>query len=232
MSPAPETLMEVENIHLEFRSRLPWGYHNIALRGVSFAIRQGETLGVLGRNGGGKSSLLRVLAGIIRPTRGRLKHAPGLQRALLTLGLGFRQDLSGRDNAYLSLLLQGCSRRDAVRALEQVEAFADLGRFFLQPMHNYSAGMRSRLGFATALCNQVDLLLIDESLSVGDMDFREKAERAITNRVRSDQTVVLVSHSEGVIEQLCPRTIWLSRGEVRRLGPTAEVVAAYRQGED
>ena len=233
-SGAEESLLDVQNVSLEFRSRFRWlgGYHNVALRNVSFGVRPGETLGVLGRNGSGKSSLLQVLAGIVQPTRGRLVYAEGLHRALLTLGLGFRPDLSGKDNALLSLLLQGCSRQEARQALPHIETFTGLGRFFEQPVHNYSSGMRARLGFATALYNQVDLLLIDETLSVGDLAFRKKAEQALLKKVHGDQTVVFVSHAEGQVELLCNRAMWLVEGEVRTLGDTREVVAAYRQGGD
>lgn len=224
-------VVDARGLFLEFRGRFPLmaGHHNIALRDVSFAVRAGETFGVLGLNGSGKSSLLRILAGIIEPTRGSLVCREGLHRALLSLDLGFRHELSGRDNAYLSLLLQGWSRREAFRCLPHIEAFAGLGRFFEQPVHNYSSGMRARLGFSTALYNQVDLLLIDEILSTGDISFRQRAEKALETRLRGEQTVVLVSHNESQLETLCDRVMWLDKGQVQALGPSAEVVAAYRE---
>jgi lipopolysaccharide transport system ATP-binding protein len=196
---------------------------------VTFALRRGSVLGVLGGNGSGKSSLLKVLAGIIDPSRGTLFCRAGSHRALLTLGLGFRSDLSGRDNAILSAMLQGLDRRDAIERSSAIQAFSELSHFFDLPVRTYSAGMRARLGFATALSTAVDVLLIDETLSVGDAHFREKAEHALLEKMSGAQTVVFVSHDGRQIERLCNQAIWLDQGRMQAEGGTAEVVEAYRK---
>lgn len=198
-----------------------------ALRGLTFDIDRGETFGVVGRNGCGKSTLLQVLADIIKPSTGTVETDKGIKRALLSLGLGFNKQLSGRDNAVLSLMLQGASRSEAIACLQVIKDFSELGAFFERPVKTYSSGMRSRLGFATALESKVDLLLIDETLSVGDKSFNKKAEDAMLTRISGEQTVVFVSHNADQVERLCTRSLWLERGEVRCVGPSQEVAAEY-----
>lgn len=197
---------------------------------MSFNIERGETLGVLGRNGSGKSSLLQILTGLIRPTRGSIEMPSGdITRALLTLGLGFRVDLSGADNVILSLALQGYTRRDARALLPEVEAFAELGDFFHEPVRTYSSGMRARLGFATGICSKTDLLLIDEVLSVGDLQFRAKAESTMNERIAGEQTVVLVTQAPPQVRKLCNRALWLENGKVAEFGVAEEVATHYQQ---
>jgi lipopolysaccharide transport system ATP-binding protein len=224
-------VLRLERVSLAYRRRVgPIATETeTVLRDVSIDLLRGETLGVIGRNGCGKSSLLRLMAGILRPTAGRIEVAPGLSRAVLALGLGFRDDLSGRDNALLSAMLQGCPRNEAIAALPVINDFAELGRAFERPVGTYSSGMRARLGFATALINHVDVLLIDEVLAVGDGAFREKAATALKERISGDLTVVLVSHNLKEIEALCDRAVWIERGAVRREGATAAITAAYRE---
>lgn len=198
-----------------------------ALKGINFEIARGETFGVVGRNGCGKSTLLQVLADIVKPSEGKVETETDIKRALLSLGLGFNQQLSGRDNSVLSLMLQGASRREAIEKLPAVKDFSELGAFFERPVKTYSSGMRSRLGFAIALESEVDLLLIDETLSVGDKSFNKKAEGAMMARMSGEQTVVFVSHNADQVERLCSRSLWLERGEVKSVGPSREVATAY-----
>ena len=195
--------------------------------GINFTVGAGECVALIGRNGSGKSTLLRVMAKIFAPTSGSVSWAPGVAVSLLTLGLGFRPDLSGRDNAYLSCLLMGLSRDEATQSLSQIEAFCDLGTFFDEPVRSYSAGMRARLGFGTALMNRSQVILIDETLSVGDQQFREKAREALERELAGDRSVVLVSHAEQQVQRLCQRAVLLENGIVAAEGSPDDVLAAY-----
>ena len=192
-------------------------------------LYDGETLGIVGRNGVGKTTLLRVLAGILAPTKGRVTMARGKSASLLTLGLGFKPDLTGRDNAFLSAMLQGSSREQALSFLDDIKDFSELGDSFDEPVKNYSSGMRSRLAFTTALMTHVDVLLIDEILSVGDAHFRGKALAAMEARITGKQTVVFVSHMADQVEKLCDRVIWLDNGNIVANGDAKEVTSAYAE---
>ena len=194
---------------------------------INLTVEAGECVALVGRNGSGKSTLLRVMAKIFAPTSGRVSWAPGVAVSLLTLGLGFRPDLSGRDNAYLSCLLMGLSRDEATQSLSQIEAFCDLGTFFDEPVRSYSAGMRARLGFGTALMNRSQVILIDETLSVGDQQFREKAREALEQEMAGDRSVVLVSHAEQQIQRLCQRAVLLQDGAIVAEGNPEDVLATY-----
>lgn len=198
-----------------------------ALREVSFDLYRGETLGVIGRNGVGKSTLLKVIAGIIDPDRGRvLRHQPALA-SLLTLQVGFVNHLNGRQNAILSGLMLGLSRAEMEARMAEIIAFAELEDAIDQPVHSYSAGMRARLGFSVSLLASPDILLIDETLGVGDASFRQKSAAAIKAKIRSDQTVVVVSHSAGQLRALCDRLVWIEDGRSRAEGPVERVLPAY-----
>ena len=194
---------------------------------INLELSAGECLGIVGRNGCGKSTLLRIMARIFAPTAGTVEWAEGVSVSLLTLGLGFRWDLSGRENAYLSCLLMGLSRRDAKQALDEIDAFCELDQFFDEPVHKYSAGMRARLGFGTALMNRARVVLIDETLSVGDAFFREKARVALEQAFAGNRAIVLVSHAEQQVERLCDRAILVDQGKIIAEGPAAAVLAAY-----
>ena len=190
---------------------------------------KGESLGILGRNGCGKSTLLKILADIIKPTKGYTICNAQLKKSLLALGLGFRPDLSGKDNALLSGMLAGLTKKQAAKSLKKISDFSELGEFFNQPVRTYSAGMRARLGFSTAIMNNVDILLIDEVLSVGDMHFRNKAQDAIKSQITGEQTVVFVSHIPEQVTKICDRALWLEGGVVQKEGATATVKEAYNQ---
>lgn len=224
-----ETVLELEDVHLSFKTDkkiFSAGVHTV-LDGVSLKLFRGETLGVIGRNGCGKSTILRLMAGIIAPTSGKVTRSSDVTAALLTLGLGFKPNLSGRDNALLAAMLQGISKNEAENLLEEVKEFTELGDSFEEPVKTYSSGMRSRLGFGAALATNVGILLIDEILSVGDAHFQHKAKDALASRINSEQTVVFVSHSGPIIRKLCPRTVWLNDGKVAGVGKTENVLHEY-----
>ena len=226
-----DIVLSAKNVTLKYctRSGLFKYFEHTALDNISFNLHRGETIGILGRNGCGKSTLLRILAGIISPTKGEIECSKHVKRALLTLGLGFRPDLSGRNNVMLSAMLGGMTKREATEILDEVNEFAELGDFFDQPVKTYSAGMRARLGFSTALKTEVDVLLIDEVLSVGDAHFRTKAHAAIAKRLNGDQTIVLVSHSPQQVDQICDYGLWIDGGVIQAEGDTGEVRKAYGQ---
>jgi len=208
------------------RANFERGLHRV-LDNVSLRIHRGETLGILGRNGAGKTTLLRLLAGVLAPRAGTVWRRPGASCSLLTLGLGFQPHLSGRDNALLSAMLQGATRRQAQACLEEIREFSELGPSFEEPVATYSAGMRSRLGFSTAIMTRVDILLIDEILSVGDAAFRKKARSLMEDRLTGEQTVVLVSHQEDQVASLCDTAAWIDAGRIRAHGAVDDVLAAY-----
>ena len=226
---AREIMLEMDAVSLSYhtgKKTFDAGTHHV-LNNVSLTLFQGEALGVIGRNGVGKTTTLRLMAGILAPTSGRVKVAKGKSASLLTLGLGFKPDLSGRDNALLAAMLQGSSRKEAEAFLGDIKEFSELGESFELPVKNYSAGMRARLAFTAALMTHVDILLIDEILSVGDAQFRGKALNAMQNRISGEQTVVFVSHMTDQVKALCDRVIWLEHGKVIAEGPAEEVVDAY-----
>ncbi len=226
-----QVMLELDQVSLNFRTRrgnFDHGVHHV-LDKVSFKLYENETLGIIGRNGVGKTTMLRIMAGILAPTSGRVKTRPGKCASLLTIGLGFRPDLSGRDNALLAAMLQGNNRSDAQSFLEDIKAFSELGDSFEEPVKTYSAGMKSRLGFSTALLTHVDILLVDEILSVGDAQFRQKAQTAMKDRISGEQTVVFVSHADKQVRELCDRVLWIEEGSIQAQGDPQEVIAQYRQ---
>lgn len=199
-----------------------------ALRDVSFDLRHGESLGVIGRNGAGKSTLLQLLAGILRPDQGTLINH-GVRATLLSLQIGFVPYLSGRQNAILSGMLLGLSKQEVEQKMAEIRAFSELGDFFDQPINAYSSGMKARLGFSVAFQLDPDVLLIDEVLGVGDAEFKAKSSQVMREKIRSDKTIVLVSHSPGTIRQLCDRAVWIDNGVTRAEGDTAEVLDRYER---
>lgn len=220
-------LQDVSHSYMGSRKTFDHGKHHV-LDDVSLRLYEGESLGVIGRNGVGKTTMLQLMAGILAPTRGKVSIAPGKSVSLLTLGLGFKQELTGRDNALLAAMLQGASRKQAMMFLPEIKEFSELGDSFELPVKNYSAGMRARLAFTAALMTHVDVLLIDEVLSVGDAQFRGKAQAAMVERITSDQTVVFVSHMADQVKSMCTRVIWLENGRVEAEGDPEQVVDAYQ----
>ena len=221
-------LLTLENVAMHFAVRPDHeaGQHTV-FKGVNLTLNEGDRLGIVGRNGAGKSTLLRIMAKIYAPVTGTVTWAPGVTVSFLSLGLGFKNELTGRDNAYLAGLLQGLTKNEARNSLSSIEAFCELGDYFDEPVKTYSAGMRARLGFATALLNNASVLLIDEVLSVGDTKFREKAKLALENQFSDRRAIVLVSHTDAQINNLCESAIFLESGGVAAEGEVSAVLAAY-----
>ena len=217
-------------VYYRLRRKLAGSKKFWALSDVSFEIRQGETLGVLGSNGAGKSTLMRALAGIIAVDRGRIYRDPRFNVSLLSLGVGFESNLTGRQNAILSGMLLGMHRATIEKRLDRVRDFAELGEFFDQPVFIYSSGMLSRLGFAVAMQADPDVLLIDEVFAVGDVSFRQKSTSAIRSRMAAGRTVVLITHDLISLRKLCTRAVWIDGGVSKMSGSVEEVQRAVRGG--
>lgn len=197
-----------------------------ALRHVSFEVSRGETLGIIGQNGSGKTTLMKLLANIINPDEGSIHREPGTLQ-LLSLQVGFLMHLTGRENAIMSGMLLGLRKQDVLSGMKQIIDFSELAEQIDDPVRTYSAGMRARLGFAVAQQTNPDVLLIDEALSVGDIRFREKSKLVMAERIKSNKTVVMVSHNEQTIREYCDRVIWLDRGKTQQIGKPEVVVSAY-----
>ncbi len=199
-----------------------------ALRDVSFDVRRGETVGIIGRNGSGKSTLLQVICGILEPTTGAVEIG-GRIAALLELGAGFNPEFTGRENVYLNASILGISRDETSRRFEDIAAFADIGVFIDQPVKTYSSGMYVRLAFATAIHVDPDILVVDEALAVGDEAFQRKCFARIEQIQSRGGTILFVSHSPQSVVQLCSRAILFDRGEMIFDGSPKVVVGQYQR---
>jgi lipopolysaccharide transport system ATP-binding protein len=224
-----ENIMEVRDVVVRYRTRRSFFRHDhfTALDGVSFDIRRNETLGIVGVNGCGKSTLLRVLANIYGIDRGDIIWNCD-QVLLLSITLGFDEELSGRDNAIISGMLLGARKHEMLERMDEIIDFSELHDFIDKPIKTYSTGMRARLGFSVAVYVHPDLLLIDEVLGVGDGAFQTKAEAAIINKITSQQSVVLVSHDMNHIETLSNRVMWMHKGKIQMIGRPCDVVREYK----
>ncbi|HBZ62311.1 MAG: ABC transporter ATP-binding protein [Ilumatobacteraceae bacterium] len=200
-----------------------------ALKDVSFEVAHGATLGIIGSNGSGKTTMLKCLTGIYTPEKGMIK-VDGKLAALLELGAGFHPELTGAENIFLNGSILGMSKRDVQNKFASIVEFAGLEKFINTPVKNFSSGMVVRLGFSIASHVEPEILLIDEILSVGDQDFQRKSSEKIEEFRREGRTIVVVSHSLGLVQQLCKEVIWLDKGQIRQSGPAAEVIAAYTGG--
>jgi ABC-type polysaccharide/polyol phosphate transport system ATPase subunit len=201
-----------------------------ALQDVSFDIQPGETLGLIGHNGAGKSTLLKLIARVLRPSTGRVV-VRGNVAPLLEFGAGFHPELTGRENVFLNGALLGFSRSEMEGKFQRIVDFAELGEFIDAPMRTYSSGMWARLGFAVATDVTPDILIIDEVLSVGDEAFQRKSATRMQEFRDRGATVLLVSHSMAVIEQMCQRVAWLHHGRLMDVGAPAAVIEAYRRSQ-
>ena len=199
-----------------------------ALRDVSFEVPAGEVFGIIGRNGAGKTTLLKVVARVLRPSRGRVV-VRGLTAPLLGLGAGFNNELTGRENVFLGGATLGFSFQNMREKYDRIVEFAGLKDFIDSPLYTYSSGMRARLGFAVATDVEPDVLLLDEVMAVGDIEFRERCERRITEFRDRGATTIMVSHSLKSILELCDRALLLSAGETTAIGPPGDVVKQYRE---
>ena len=204
-----------------FRTQKFWGLRNISLQ-----VKKGETLGVIGGNGAGKSTLLKLLSGILDPDEGKVFRKIR-NTSLLTLGLGFLPNLSGRDNAVLSGILLGKTKEEMRTLLDDIIDFSEIGEAIDDPVRSYSSGMRARLSFATALKADPEMILVDELLGVGDLQFRKKSTQAMKKQISSEKTVVIVSHNEELIAEVCDRLIWIEAGIIKAQGSVEEVKKQY-----
>ncbi len=195
---------------------------------VSFRVEKGQAFGVIGSNGSGKSTLLKLVAGILKPTNGQVR-VDGRVAALIELGAGFHPEISGRENIYINGAVLGLSRREIEQRYDEIVEFSGLGEFIEEPVKNYSSGMYVRLGFSVAIHTDPDILLVDEVLAVGDEAFAHLCLRRIEQFLARGRTLLLVSHSLGLIEEYADQVLWLGDGRKRLLGSPRRVVDAYRQ---
>jgi lipopolysaccharide transport system ATP-binding protein/teichoic acid transport system ATP-binding protein len=199
-----------------------------AVRDVSFEVPRGAALGVVGVNGAGKSTLLRTMAGILPPTDGRIEVF-GRVNTLLSLGVGFKSELTGRENVVLGGLAAGLSREQMAAKYEEIADFAELGDFMDMPMRTYSSGMYGRLAFSVATSMDPDILLIDEALSTGDARFKEKSFAKMRELCGDSRTIVLVSHGLRSIRELCDEAIWMNEGRIAMRDDADAVIDAYKE---
>ena len=197
-----------------------------ALKGVSFDVAPGRTFGVIGRNGSGKSTMLKLIAGIGRPTSGSVR-VQGRVSALIELGAGFHPEISGRENVYINGMMLGLSKRDIAARFDEIVSFAELEDFIDAPVKTYSSGMYMRLGFAVAIHVDPDVLLVDEVLAVGDEAFTHKCLDKFAEFRRRGRTVLLVTHSLDLVTRFCDEALWLDNGVVKATGDPKRVVDAY-----
>jgi lipopolysaccharide transport system ATP-binding protein len=201
-----------------------------ALQDVNFEVKRGDAIGIIGSNGSGKSTLLKIISRIVKPTRGTIK-GKGKVSSLLEIGTGFHEDLSGRENIFLSGYILGMSKREIKSKFDEIVAFSNLDRFIDTPVKRYSSGMYVRLAFAVAAHLEPDILIVDEVLAVGDADFQKKCLGKMQDVSKSEgRTILFVSHSMQAIANLCNNALWLQQGRVREMGEASYVVNKYISG--
>ncbi len=197
-----------------------------ALRDVSFDLRDGDSLGIVGHNGAGKSTLLSLVAGLTVPEKGSVS-VDGRVMAMLELGSGFHYDLTGVENLWMNAALCGMTKRETAAAFDQILEFSELGEFIREPLRTYSQGMVLRLAFSVAVHANPDILLLDEILAVGDKDFQKKCLNRIFDMKRQGKILLCVSHVPGILRQLCEQALWIEAGRVVMQGPAGEIFDAY-----
>ena len=232
-----ENAVEIDNVTLHFpkqRNALGMILNFIrrkkvrftALRNVSLKIRKGEVIGIIGKNGSGKSTLLRIISGIYPADEGNCKAAGSIS-LLAGLGTGFSGHQTGRENAILYGSILGHDEEVMISKLPEIIQFSELGSFIDEPVRTYSSGMKARLGLAVASAIHPDILLIDEVLGVGDPQFKEKSKKRILNLVKSTGTVVLVSHSFGLMKEICDRLVFIHEGQIVDVGEPDAIIKLY-----
>jgi ABC-type polysaccharide/polyol phosphate transport system ATPase subunit len=198
----------------------------LALEDVTFEVPTGSTFGLIGSNGSGKSTLLKCLAKIYYPNKGSISHF-GKIAAMLEVGSGFHQELSGRENIFLNGSILGMSKKEVSRKFDEIVAFSGVEHFIDQPVKNYSSGMYVRLGFSIAINVDPDILVVDEVLAVGDSEFQEKCFAKFRDFKAAGKTVILVSHDMSTVESMCDQTAWLSHGKLVKVGAAKSTIKAY-----
>jgi ABC-2 type transport system ATP-binding protein len=211
-------------------NRKAWTNDFFALRDVSFTIARGEVVGIIGRNGSGKSTTLKLMAGVTAPSSGEV-FVGGRVSPLIELGAGFHPDLTGRENVHLNASILGMTSREINEQYDAIVEFAELEEFIDTPVKRYSSGMYVRLGFAVAVHSNPEVLLVDEVLSVGDSFFQEKSLARMHEFREKGTTIVVVSHSAPLIENFCDRAIWLEHGQIVEDGPAKEVLERYTHSQ-
>lgn len=200
----------------------------VALDKVSCEIKKGDVFGIVGLNGCGKSTTLKIISGILKPTKGTVE-VDGIIAPLIELGAGFDLDLTARENIYLNGSVLGYSKKFMDSKFDEIVEFSEMKDFLDVPMKNYSSGMVARIGFAIATVTTPDILIVDEILAVGDFLFQQKCEERINRMMQNDTTVIIVSHSIDQIERLCKHCMWLEKGRVKMIGDAKDVCEAYRK---
>ena len=199
-----------------------------ALDDVNLDVEYGQVLGVIGTNGAGKSSMMRVIAGIIPPTKGRIEVF-GSVSTLLALGVGFNPSMSGRDNVFLGGLAAGMSREEIENHFQEIAEFSELGEAIDAPMRTYSSGMFSRLAFSVAVTVRPDILIVDEALSTGDAKFKEKSLNRMKELRSDDRALILVSHAMATLREVCNDVVWMHKGKLVQRGKPNETISAYQE---
>lgn len=242
-----EVIVKVENVSIKFclasekfdgfkeyfiqRVKKKTTYQDFwALQDVSFEVYKGETLGLIGVNGSGKSTMLKIIAGVMKPTRGSVKTS-GVIAPLIELGAGFDFDLTAKENVFLNGTLLGYTREYLEEHYEEIVEFSELEQFMDVPVKNFSSGMFSRLAFAVATIGQPDILIVDEVLSVGDFHFQQKCEARINRMKENGATILFVSHNMEQVRNLCSRIVWLEHGRVHSIGDADELCREYQEAE-
>lgn len=237
-----ECAIEVNDLCINYRSLKSYSIKKNLLKGkrskaelfeavkhVSFKVEKGEILGLVGKNGSGKSTMLRAIAGIFSPNSGSI-DLHGHSVSLLAIGAGFQSELTGRENILLSGMLLGFSEKEIASQTETIIEFSELGNFIDQPVRTYSSGMHSKLAFSITAILNTDIILIDEVLSVGDAHFKKKSYKKMKELISDEsRTVIIVSHEAKTIRELCHKVLWINDGEIMRHGPTKEVMDAYEE---
>jgi ABC-type polysaccharide/polyol phosphate transport system ATPase subunit len=224
-------VMKLENVTLEYPIPRQYRKEDIlpsGVRNISLEVKQGEVLGIIGRNGSGKSTLLKMMAGVFPPDSGTIATR-GSVSLLAGVGVGFHKELTGRENAYLYGALMGRTTEQIDGLIEEIQAFAELNHHFDRPIRTYSSGMKSRLGISVATAFKPDLLLIDEVLGVGDVSFRKKSEKRVKDLIAQSGSVVIVSHSMGLLKSICTRILLIEDGSVVEIGIPTDVMKTYSQ---
>ena len=225
-------VMRLDDITLEYPVPRQYRKEDVqpsGVRNISLEVNQGEVLGIIGRNGSGKSTLLKMMAGVFPPDSGTIATR-GSVSLLAGVGVGFHKELTGRENAYLYGALMGRTTEQIDELIEEIQSFAELDHHFDRPIRTYSSGMKSRLGISVATAFKPDLLLIDEVLGVGDASFRKKSEKRVKDMISESGTVVIVSHSLGMLKTICDRIIVLDSGSVSHEGDVEVGLELYVNG--
>ena len=231
--------LEVKNVSIDYKNLMHMSLHQSLLKrevkmadliravdNISFSVKRGEILGIVGRNGSGKTTLLRSIAGIFQPDEGEI-DTKGNRVSLMAIGIGFNGNNTGRENILKSGMLLGCSL-DYVKAhMDEIIEFSELGEFIDRPVRTYSSGMYSKLSFSVTAILDTDIMLVDEVLSVGDEHFRKKSYKKMEELMRSNRTVLIVSHATDTLKKFCDRILWINDGKFVMLGETEEVLAEY-----